>query len=247
MARAKKGRLETDLYRPLRGYLIGQGYTVRSEVMGCDIVATKGDALIVVEMKRRFGTPLLVQATRRQRIADSVYVALPSPACRPAGGDAARRGWEDAKHLLRRLELGLLLVSSHTKPPTVEVVFHPLPFQRQRRKKARRAVLQEAVARSGDYNVGGSTRRKLVTVYRENAVHIACCLAELGPLTPAQLRALGTGPKTLSILSNDVYGWFERITRGLYALRAQGREELKLYPRVVRRYRAAIPKQARLE
>ena len=235
-SRAKR-RLETDLYRPLRDYLIAQGYTVRSEVMGCDIVATKGEDLIVVEMKRRFGTPLLVQAAKRQRIADSVYVALPS--------DAATRGWQDAKHLLRRLELGLILVSPHTRPPTVEVVFHPLPFQRQKRKKAKRAVLQEVEARSGAYNLGGRTRRKLMTAYRENAIHIACCLAELGPLTPLRLRALGTGPKTRSILSNDVYGWFERIARGLYSLRARGREELKLYPRVVKRYRAAIPKQGR--
>jgi hypothetical protein len=237
MPRARARRTaETDLYRPIRDYLIAQGYTVRSEVHGCDIAATKGDDLIVVEMKRRFGAPLLVQATKRQRISDSVYVALPS--------DAARRGWEDTKHLLRRLELGLMLVSFGTKPPTVEVVFHPLPFQRQKRKRAKRAVLQEMQTRSGDYNVGGSTRRKLVTAYRENAIHIACCLEQLGPLTPKQLRTLGTGARTYSILYGDVYGWFERVAPGLYGLRAQGRGELKQYPRLARRYRARARKKA---
>ena len=43
----------------------------------------------------------------------------------------------------------------------------------------------------GDDNAGGSTRRPLVTAYRENALLVAAVLARHGPLAPKQLRALG--------------------------------------------------------
>ena len=86
--------------------------------------------------------------------------------------------------------------------------------------------------------MGGSTRRKLVTAYRENALQIACYLDAMGPLSPKELRELGTGPKTQSILYSDFYGWFERVDRGLYGLKAAGREELGQYHDVVRAWRS---------
>jgi len=226
---------ETDLYPPIHNYLVAQGYTVRSEVQNCDITATKGDELIVIELKRSFSTELLIQAAKRQRIADSVYVALPRP--------QSRRAWRGRQHLLRRLELGLIWVSFQSKQPSVEIVFHPLPFQRQKRRQAKRAVLSEMARRSGDFNTGGSRRRKIVTAYRENAVHIACLLDRLGQLSPRQLRTLGTGPKTHSILYSNFYGWFERVARGVYGLSEQGRTELAQYPDLTRRYRALARKR----
>jgi hypothetical protein len=45
---------------------------VRAEVKHCNVTASKGDDLIVVEMKPRCGLDLLIQATRRQLITDSV-------------------------------------------------------------------------------------------------------------------------------------------------------------------------------
>ena len=67
---------ETALDAPVRAWLEAQGYVVRSEVQDCDLVATRADALVVIELKRQLGLPLLVQATQRQRQADSVYVAV---------------------------------------------------------------------------------------------------------------------------------------------------------------------------
>lgn len=224
---------ETDLYRPLHDYLVKQRYTVRGEVKNCDIAAVKDGDLIVIEMKRALNIPLLAQAVQRQRITDSVYVAIPRP--------SNKRKWngesKGVRDLLRRLEVGLILVSPNGRRPKVEVVFHPLPFERRRRKSVHRAVLEEIERRSADLNEGGSCRRKIVTAYRENAVHIACCLDALGPSTPKALRALGTGSKTLSILYRNVYGWFERVDKGLYALSAKGRTDLAQYPEFVDRYR----------
>jgi hypothetical protein len=108
------------------------------------------------------------------------------------------------------------------------------------------AVIEEIGRRSGDFNVGGSTRRPLVTAYRENAIQIACYLADSGEMSPRQLRALGAGPKTLSILARNVYGWFSRVGRGLYAVTPKGREVLSKYPELIRHYRALpAPKESK--
>lgn len=223
---------ETDLYPPLRAWLEQQGYTVRAEVHHCDVAAARGDELVLIELKRSLTLALLAQAARRQKATPSVYVALPRP--------AHKQRWlgqhRDAVHLLRRLELGLLLIGLAPGKPPVEVLFHPTPFQQQRRRRLQRAVLAEMGQRSGDYNQGGSTRRKLMTAYRENAIHLACCLQRLGPSSPKALRALGTGEQTRSILYRNVYGWFERVDRGVYALSAQGAREIKAWPEIVERY-----------
>ena len=229
---------ETDLYAPIRDYLVAQGYEVQGEVKGCDITALKGDDLIVIELKRNFSTKLLIQAVDRQRITDSVYVALPGPYQR---GRSAR--WRGIKRLLRRLELGLITVALDQDPPRVEIIFHPLPYQQQRRSRKRRAVIKEMTTRTGDYNQGGSAGGKRMTAYRENAIHIACCLETLGPAAPRQLRALGTGPKTTRILASNFYGWFRRVDRGVYELTPTGRAELASYAELAARYRQHIKAQ----
>ncbi len=223
---------ETALYAPIRDFLEAQGYAVRGEVMDCDIAATRGDDLILVELKRRFSLELLIQAARRQRVGDSVYVAVPGPVPMPW------KRWRDCQHLLRRLELGLIVVDFSAEPPEVEVLFHPVPFARRRTAARRRAVLRELKGRSGDFNTGGSTRAKVMTAYRESAVHIAFLLDLLGPQTARALRAHGTGPKTHAILYYNVYGWFERIDRGVYTLAAAGRDALAEYAAVVEGFAA---------
>ena len=227
---------ESDLYAPLRDYLVAQGYRVRGEVKDCDVVATKGKDLIVVELKLRANLDLVVQAAERQRVTDSVYVALPRPSSR-----VARSGRHRAlKRLLRRLGLGLILVSLDSETPGVQIVHHPGPYEPKRSKRKRQAIIQEAAQRSGDYNKGGSARKKLVTAYRENAIYIACCLSKHGELSPKRLRELGAGPKALSILSTNHYDWFVRVERGVYALTGKGKAALKDYPELRKRFMARI-------
>jgi hypothetical protein len=231
-----KGFSEAELAAPLTAYLAQQGWTVRSEVKDCDIAASRGEELLVVEVKKTMNVPLLVQAARRQRITNTVYVAIPRPSNK-------WKWWKESRgvqHLLRRLELGLILVSLDPGKPPVEIVSHPLPFERRKRAKSRRVVLEEIAKRTADYNRAGSTRTKLVTAYRENAIHIACCVSKKGRLSPAALRSLGTGEKTYSILRSNVYGWFERLDTGLYGLSAHGRADLALYPELTAHYLQAL-------
>ncbi|MBK8474903.1 MAG: hypothetical protein IPL39_00965 [Opitutaceae bacterium] len=229
---------ETDLYAPVRAFLVAQGFKVRAEVRGCDVAAEKGEHVVVVELKLGFTLDLLLQGVKRQRVADLVYLAVPRPA--KAAHEARLR---ENLPLLRRLELGLLVVDFRNEPPVIDVALQPVPFERRRDGKGRKALLRELALRSGDDNTGGSTRRSLVTAYRENALLIAAALVRFGPLAPRQLRAVGTGAKTLSILHGNVYGWFERLDRALYRVKPAGETALQTYAAVVARIGAQLPAQ----
>jgi hypothetical protein len=221
---------ETDLAAPVTAFLAAQGWTVRSEVKDCDVAAVRGDDLLVVELKKSITLALLVQGARRQRLTDTVYLAIP----RPSSVWQWRRVNRGVLHLLRRLELGLLFVV----PEGIDVVLQPRPLARRRKPAARRAVLEEVDQRSADYNTAGSTRRKLMTAYREQALRIACFLAVHGELSPKRLRELGTGEKTRAILYDNVYGWFRRVRTGIYRLSAHGARDLGAYPELAARFRA---------
>lgn len=221
--------LETDLCKPVKDFLIEQGYDVRSEVKDCDLAAIRDNELVIVELKRNLSVNLLAQAVKRQKTADLVYVAVPKPK-----RVFANSKWQDICHLLRRLELGLILVSFKGKNSFVEVPMDPVPFDRKksmkRNDKKREGIIKEVRNRNMDLNIGGSKGKKLVTAYRESAIFIACCLNKFGPLSPKQLRSLGTNPeKTTSILSENHYGWFDRVKRGLYSINDAGKEGLILY------------------
>lgn len=230
-----KSLKESDLYGPVRDYLADQGYRVNAEVKDCDITAIRGNELVVVELKISFNATLLIQATDRQSMADAVYIALPYPR------DKNRlRNWKGMCHLLKRLEVGLLLVRFLRSGPRVEVAFHPAPWTPRRQHTKRKAIIREIRDRSGEYNIGGTSGEKRVTAYREAAIHVACCLEKYGELSPSKLVRLGTGSKTQGILSKNFYGWFERVEKGVYKLHAAGKDALEEYPQITSYYQKQL-------
>ena len=93
---------EVALYGPVKALLESQGYSVKGEVVGCDVVAVRGDEPpVVVELKRQFGLGLVLQGIDRLALTDAVYLAVGAWPPRPA---AVRR-------LCRRLGLGLIVVA----------------------------------------------------------------------------------------------------------------------------------------
>ena len=71
---------------------------------------------------------------------------------------------------MKRLELGLILVSFQGNRANAEILFHPTPFNRSQSKgrreqeaKASSFLMKEMEGRSADYNVGGSDRTKILT------------------------------------------------------------------------------------
>ena len=221
---------ESDLFAPLKNYLEAAGYKVRAEVRNCDITATKGDELIIIELKLSANLQLFIQATDRQYITDSVYVAIPKPAQR------SKKHWKGIHHLLRRLELGLIFVDVDNPIDPVEIVFHPIEFQRRKFKHRKKAIIKEVENRSQNLNIGGSNKRKIITAYKENAIQIAVYLNEIGATSAKILREFDSGKKTLSILYSNFYGWFQRVDRGVYDITAKGKKELTKFPGLVKKY-----------
>ena len=69
--------LESDLYAPVKALLEGQGYVVKGEVRGCDVVAVRGgEPPVIVELKRAFGLALVLQGVDRLAVSDRVYLAV---------------------------------------------------------------------------------------------------------------------------------------------------------------------------
>ncbi|WP_186670724.1 DUF2161 domain-containing phosphodiesterase [Sporosarcina sp. BP05] len=236
-------RYEVDLYKPVKEYFTQQGYDVHGEVNECDVAAVKEQELVLIELKLSLSIDLLIQATKRQRLTNEVYVAIPKPKL-----NFRSKKWKDSCHLVRRLELGLILVSFIEDDARAEIVFHPASFDRkksmQRSKKKRNAMLTEVEGRLGDYNVGGSRQTQIMTAYKENCIHIACCLLQLGPLSPKSLRKMGTGEKTLTILNKNYYGWFDRIRRGTYMISDAGKGELHAFSDLFSHYSEVVRETA---
>ncbi len=220
---------ETDLYPPVRRYLEAQGYSVHSEVAGCDIVARRGDEILVVELKRQISLALLAQAAERKEISYSVYIAVPVPA-----GKRLPSNFRRTKALLRRLEIGCILIEELKTKRKIHTVLHPLPFTERKSPKRTRAVLREIDGRFAEFDLAGQpAARERISSYKQQAIEIALLLRRFGPLSPKALREHGSAEKTQQILSANVYGWFDRPRRGIYRLDAAGEEALERYPRVI--------------
>jgi hypothetical protein len=209
--------MESDLYPPVKALLEGQGYVVKGEVRGCDVVAVRAkEPPVVVELKKAFSLALVMQGVDRLALTDAVYLAVGQ---RP-------RQMRSVKKLCRRLGLGFMVVEGRR----VDIVLDPQPYvPRKNRRKVRR-LLGEHERRVGDPNLGGSsTRVPMMTAYRQQALRCAEILASKGPMSPAAVRDAADAPKAASILRHDYYGWFERIERGVYGLTPKGREGLSQF------------------
>jgi hypothetical protein len=207
---------ETDLYLPVKLMLEGQGYTVKGEIGAVDVVAMReGDEPVIVELKAGFSLSLFHQAIQRQAISDAVYIAVPRGA-----GRASLKALADARALCRRLGLGLITV--RLSDGFVEIHCDPAPYTPRQSKPRRTRLLREFARLVGDPNSGGSTRRNLVTAYRQEAL---ICLRMLGDSGPSKAAAVATATRIAHarrLMADNHYGWFERVATGVYALSPKG-------------------------
>lgn len=301
-------RKETELYAPVKKFWEERGYIVRGEVQHCDLVAMRDGEMIVVELKRGFSVPLLVQGIERQRLTDHVYMAIELP---QRGRAPHRLRWSEVRRLCELLGLGLLTVRFYKtkREPLVEVVCHPparsaaaeaaraggaqagraaaertrskragaaleaaetaqtsttqaeaaetaqasttqvdtllahaartAPEQRTPAKrvrinpKAAKRLAAEFTSRHGDFNVGGSPgSKRRVTAYRERSLLCAAAL-RAGPLPLRELRERTGCAGAALLMQRNVYGWFRRHQRGVYALTPEGEAALTTYREVV--------------
>ena len=204
---------ETDLYPAVKAFLTARGWSIKGEVGGCDAVGTReGPAgspepnqVLIAELKQSLSMDLLLQAVDRMRAADEVWIAVP----------ATRRGRDRdvrAVRLCRLLGLGLLAIRN----AQAECLAEPGPYRPRQAVRRRASLTREHAKRQGDPTPGGITRTPIMTAYRQTALAYAAAM-QTGPV---RTQELGKGSATL--LRRNVYGWFARVDRGVYALTEAG-------------------------
>nr|WP_255570463.1 DUF2161 family putative PD-(D/E)XK-type phosphodiesterase [Cohnella sp. CFH 77786] len=253
------------MYPPVKSFFERRGYEVKAEIRGCDLVAVRPDEPdpTIVEMKKIFTLPLLLQGVDRQKTGAYVWLAVERNRTKRG---AHNQRYHELTELCRRLRLGLLTVSFYkTKEPVIDVWCEPggtapasrVPASvaaeaalaygvdpapaRGRSRKAAARLLQEFGARSGDYNVGGSTGRKLVTAYRERALQCALALRCHGPSSPKKIREWTGVASAGNLLRDNVYGWFARVEKGVYRLLPAGEAALREYADVTAVWASRFP------
>jgi hypothetical protein len=207
---------ETDLYAPVKKLFEDLGFTVKAEIGAADVVARRGEEPpVIIELKLSFTLALLHQAIARQAVSDAVYVAVPKW--------KGRAGWKTFKGnigLCRRLGLGLISVdlTGHS----ARIHCDPAPYQPRKSKVKLDRLKAEFDRREGDPNTGGSTRRKIMTAYRQAAIRCANVLRTHGPSRGADVARLADVPTATRLMADNHYGWFVRIGRGIYDLTPEG-------------------------
>ena len=213
---AKTGIRETDLYLPVKRLLETQGYMVKGEVGAADIVAVRdGDDPVIVELKAGFSLSLFHQAIQRQTISDAVYIAVPR-----GTGRASLKALVDYRKLCRRLGLGLITV--RLADGFTEIHCDPAPYKPRQSKPRKTRLLREFERLVGDPNLGGATRRNLVTGYRQEALRCLKLLDEQGPTKAAEVARQTNVAHARRLMTDNHYGWFERVSAGIYALSPKG-------------------------
>jgi hypothetical protein len=208
---------EADLYPALKAYLQGQGYEVKAEIGACDLMARRAEEPpVIVEMKLSFSLSLVMQGVARQGLFDHVYLAVPAP----------KKGWpqryKDIIALCRRLGLGLLAV---TAGDTVEAHLDPAPYTPRRNLAKAGRLLREFDRRVGDPNTGGTTGVQRMTHYRQDALRCAFAL-QAGPLKASVVAKTAGVARAATLMRADHYGWFERLSLGIYGLTPKGQAAL---------------------
>ena len=208
---------EADLYPALKCYLQGQGYEVKAEIGACDLMARRGqEPAVVVEMKLSFSLALVMQGVARQGLFDHVYLAVPEPQKRWP------QRYKDILALCRRLGLGLLAV---TPDQQVEAHLDPAPYAPRRNLAKAGRLLREFERRVGDPNTAGTTGVKRMTHYRQDALRCAFAL-RAGDMKAAQIAGASGVSRAARLMRDDHYGWFERVSLGIYTLTTKGRAAL---------------------
>ena len=212
---------EVDLYPPLKHFLTQQGFEVKGEVHHCDVIAVRDERVVAIELKVSINLTILLQAVDRLNITDTVYIGVPK------GIAPLRKQRTRIIKLLRMLGLGLMVIDPTAGSGAVDVLCDPSAYKPRRVKRKTSRLLGEFMHRVGDPNAGGSNvRHGIMTAYRQKALAIAQFLSEHGKTKAAIIGRSLKEPRTRVILYANVYGWFDRVGKGIYALSPRGDREL---------------------
>jgi hypothetical protein len=213
---------ESDLYLPLKRLLESQDYEVKGEVRDCDVMAVRGDETpVIVELKLTLNLTVVMQAVERLSLTPTVYIGVPRDC------STLNRQRKHLLKLLRMLGLGLVVIDLENESGTAEVVLDPGEYNPRKSRHRQERLLGEFAKRVGDPNLGGAEKRKgIMTAYKQRALKIAGFLQKEGPTKASLIADAVQEPEARNIVYRDVYGWFDRVSVGVYALSPRGEREI---------------------
>lgn len=223
--------MERDLFEPVRALFAEQGYVCDGEVNDIDLFMQKDGNSVAVELKQTLDFRAIQQAALRQKIADEVFIGIFAPK------NMASRAFKDKLYLLKRLGIGLIIVSKRTGTAGIvsPAAVSELSLFQVRNRKKRKALEEEFSRRRIRSNTGGVTGEKLMTRYREDALLVLAALDELGgSAAPKDIRKSSGVEKAASILRDNHYGWFAHPQKGVYGMTDEGRAARREYDQAIR-------------
>ena len=217
---------EEEMYPLIKSWLEDKGHTVRSEVCKCDIVSEKDGIYNVFEMKLKFNLDVIYQALERMTLNNYVYIIVPIPETK-----IARQNWDkrypSMEKMCKKIGIGLIVIYSNNVISCVveaDDIWSP-----KKSEKKNKRLISEFSRRSGDYNIGGIHKQKLMTAYKEDSLRCIKAMKETGKTKPSDIKQISKVEKTGSILLSNVYGWFIKKGKGCYYVTEKGLEALKTY------------------
>lgn len=220
---------ETEMYLPVQKYFADMGFKVDAEVRDCDVVATRDDIVVICELKKGFTIELMYQLVDRKKMTPYVYAVIPRPK------NMRNRAFRKKIELLKALDCGLLVVLNSTK--RVDLVLEPRGIDSEAKKYRRRGIEKEVEVRKMSLNLGGQTRRKIVTAHKESVIAALCYIEKYG-----QIKTRDCKENIKYVLQQNHYNWFVRLDRGVYTMNEHGRKALgdKDYKDIVEYYRNEV-------
>lgn len=229
-----KIKKETDLFPHIKQYFEKEGYQVNAEVASFDVVLSKTIdeqiQVIIIECKLSFNISLVFQAMEAQRVADFVYMAVPV---------VPDKKLHKIIHLAKNMGLGLILVAETGRPIIAVTEQDVEAYQAYRIKVKRDRIEKEISTRRFDKNIGGSTKTKILTAFKEKSVQIAIMLEDGEKNTTTLIKKYNCPKETTQILYTNRLGWFQRMGRASYKLTRLANTSLKdpMYQEIVEFYR----------
>ena len=215
--------MEKDLFSPIKKYFESFGYVGDGEVNDIDLYMEKGDECVAIELKQTLDFKAVQQAALRQKLIDTVYIGIFRPK------DMRSSAFRDKLYLLKRLGIGLIVVSPRAK--TVEIVSEPVVSElssfQSKNKGKKRALQSEFKKRKTKNNTGGVHGTKLITSYRENALLVLDAAVECGDEADTKrVKEISGVENATKILYYNHYGWFESVRKGVYKVTQAGYDAL---------------------
>lgn len=213
---------ETELYEPIKKYLLQKGYKVQAEVKNCDIACLYENSLIIIEIKKTFNLKLLYQALDRKSFADKVFVAISRPK------NFRKKEIKHMIKILKAIDVGLITVALDSPLKNVEIMLQPKDNIIKKKTRKKSIILNEIEKRNLNINLGGSTKKdKILTAYKEQTIFLACVLNKIEKGSPLYIKKQFNIQNASNILQKNYYGYFERIERGVYTLSKKGKDMLE--------------------